>query len=77
VVAPGAVETEALMSVLDDSALGTMVSMTPMRRLALPDDIACAVAYLASDAAAYVTGVMLPVDGGVQVPNLPLGLPDL
>jgi NAD(P)-dependent dehydrogenase (short-subunit alcohol dehydrogenase family) len=36
----------------------------PMRRLATPEDVAEAVAFLASDAAAYITGTVLPVDGG-------------
>jgi 7-alpha-hydroxysteroid dehydrogenase len=76
-VAPGAIETEALGTVLNDEMRQTMISMTPMRRLGRTDDIAAAVVYLASDAASFVTGKVLQVDGGIEAPNLPLGLPDL
>ena len=48
-----------------------------MGRIGEPADIAAAVLYLASPASAYVTGKMLEVDGGIQEPNLDLGLPDL
>jgi 7-alpha-hydroxysteroid dehydrogenase len=76
-VAPGAIETEALGGVLDDSMRETMLSLTPMRRLGTPEDIATAVAYLASDAAGYVTGKVLELDGGMEAANLPLGMEDL
>jgi 7-alpha-hydroxysteroid dehydrogenase len=77
VVAPGAVETEALGVVLDDRLRETMLSLTPLRRLGAVEDIAAAVLYLASDAASYITGKVLEVDGGIETPNAPLGLPDL
>ena len=41
-----------------------MIDMTPMGRLGRPEDVAAAVAYLASDDAAFVTGSELIVDGG-------------
>lgn len=50
---------------------------TPMRRIGQPDDIAAAVLYLASPASSYVTGQILAVDGGLQVPNLDMPFADL
>jgi 7-alpha-hydroxysteroid dehydrogenase len=76
-VAPGAVETEALGTMLNDDMRATMLELTPLRRLGTPEDIALAVAYLASDAGSYVTGKVLELDGGMEAANLPLGLPDL
>ena len=76
-VAPGSIETDALGSVLNDEMRATMTSMTPLRRLGRVDDIAAAVVYLASDAGSFLTGKVIEVDGGLRVPNLPLGLPDL
>jgi 7-alpha-hydroxysteroid dehydrogenase len=77
VVAPGAIETEALGTVLTDEMRQTMISLTPGRRLGRPEDIAAAILYLASDAGSYVTGKVLEVDGGQNIANLPLGIPDL
>ena len=76
-VAPGSIETDALGSVLNDEMRATMTSMTPLRRLGRVEDIAAAVVYLASDAGSFLTGKVIEVDGGLRVPNLPLGLPDL
>lgn len=76
-VAPGSIETDALGSVLNDEMRATMISMTPLRRLGRVEDIAAAVVYLASDAGSFLTGKVIEVDGGLTVPNLPLGLPDL
>lgn len=76
-VAPGSIATEALDSVLDDDLRARMEAGTPLRRIGQPHDIAAAALYLASPAAAYVTGKILEVDGGIEAPNLVLGLPDL
>ena len=76
-VAPGSIETDALGSVLNDDMRRTMTSMTPLQRLGRVEDIAAAVVYLASDAGSFLTGKVIEVDGGLNVPNLPLGLPDL
>ena len=54
-----------------------MVERTPLRRLGEVEDIALAALYLASPAASFVTGKIWEVDGGIEAPNLPLGLPDL
>ena len=77
-IAVGSVATSALEIVLTNDDLRTeMVDKTPMRRLGETDDIAIAALYLASPASSFVTGKILEVDGGIEAPNLALGLPDL
>jgi 7-alpha-hydroxysteroid dehydrogenase len=77
-VAPGSIATSALDIVVNSEPLhDEMVAKTPLRRLGEADDIALAVLYLASDAAAYVTGKILEVDGGIEASNLDMHLPDL
>jgi len=77
-IAVGSVATSALEVVLTDDALRTtMEDTTPLGRIGDPADIAAAVVYLSSEAGAYVTGKVVEVDGGLQMPNLDLGLPDL
>ncbi|OLF16132.1 SDR family oxidoreductase [Actinophytocola xanthii] len=76
-VAVGSVATSALDLVLDnDEVRGRMERATPLRRIGEAQDVAAAVLYLASPAGAYLTGKVLEVDGGLQAPNLDLGLPD-
>ncbi|MCC5952232.1 MAG: SDR family oxidoreductase [Acidimicrobiia bacterium] len=77
-VAVGSTATSALEVVLESDELhDEMVRRTPLRRLGDPDDIAAAVLYLASPAGGWVTGKVLEVDGGLEEPNLDLGIPDL
>jgi 7-alpha-hydroxysteroid dehydrogenase len=77
-VAPGSIATSALEIVVSNEPIhDEMVSKTPLRRLGDADDIALAVLYLASDAASYVTGKILEVDGGIEASNLDMHLPDL
>ena len=77
-VGVGSTATSALDIVTSTPELEeTMESMTPMRRLGTVEDIATAVAYLATPAAGYVTGKTLEVDGGIDVPNLDFNMPDL
>jgi 7-alpha-hydroxysteroid dehydrogenase len=77
-IAVGSVATSALDIVLDDDAMRrTMEEATPMKRIGDPQDIAAAVVYLSSPAGGYITGKVIEVDGGLEYPNLPLGLPDL
>ncbi len=70
-VAPGTIATElAAKAVLtSDDAKQRILSRTPLKRLGQPDEIADAVAYLASDAASYVTGEILVADGGRMALN--------
>jgi NAD(P)-dependent dehydrogenase (short-subunit alcohol dehydrogenase family) len=70
-VAPGTIATElAARAVLtSDAAREKILSRTPMRRLGEPDEIADVVAWLASDAASYVTGEIVTVDGGRMALN--------
>lgn len=77
-IAVGSVATSALDIVLtDDTLRGQMERATPLGRIADPEDIAAAVVFLVSPAACYITGKILEVDGGLDRPNLDLGLPDL
>ena len=77
-VAVGAVATSALDIVLSDEALrGQMERATPLGRIGDPADVAAAVVFLASPAAGYITGKVIEVDGGIEAPNLDLGIPDL
>jgi 7-alpha-hydroxysteroid dehydrogenase len=77
-IAVGSVATSALEIVLtDDNLRSTMESSTPLRRIGDPEDIAAAIVYLCSPAGSYLTGKVLEVDGGLDHPNLDLGLPDL
>jgi NAD(P)-dependent dehydrogenase (short-subunit alcohol dehydrogenase family) len=70
-VAPGTIATElAAQAVLtSDDAKQRILGRTPLKRLGEPSEIADAVAYLASDAASYVTGEILTVDGGRMALN--------
>lgn len=65
-VGPGTIATElARAAVLaDESTRARLMSRTPLRRLGEPEEVADAVAYLLSDAASYITGETLYVDGG-------------
>ncbi len=64
VVAPGFVETD-MTGVLTDEQKATIKTQVPLGRYASPDEVAAAVTWLASDGAAYVTGAVIPVDGGL------------
>ncbi|MBQ7785202.1 MAG: 3-oxoacyl-ACP reductase FabG [Clostridia bacterium] len=61
-VAPGIIETD-MMKAVPKEVIEPMIARIPLRRLGQPEDIAKAFAFLASDDAAYITGVVLSVDG--------------
>jgi NAD(P)-dependent dehydrogenase (short-subunit alcohol dehydrogenase family) len=64
VITPGYVDTD-MTADLTDKRREEMLAAIPVGRTARPEEIAKAVAFLASDDAAYITGAVLPVDGGV------------
>jgi 7-alpha-hydroxysteroid dehydrogenase len=77
-IAVGSVATSALEIVTEDEGMRQrMENATPLQRIGEVDDIAAACLWLASPAGSFVTGKVIEVDGGLQSPNLPLGLPDL
>ncbi len=77
-IAVGSVATSALEVVLQTPEIhDEMVRRTPLKRLGQPEDIAACALYLASSAAGWVTGKVFEIDGGLEEPNLEMGLPDL
>jgi len=64
VVAPGPVATD-MFDAVDDAMRDAITAAVPVGRLGEPSEVAAAVQFLASDAAGYVTGAVLPVDGGL------------
>jgi 7-alpha-hydroxysteroid dehydrogenase len=77
-IAVGSVATSALDIVMQtDELREALESGTPLKRIGRPEEIASAVVYLASEAGAYITGKIIEVDGGIESPNLDMGIPDL
>ncbi len=64
VVAPGYVETD-MTGVLSDEQRAAIKAQVPLARYAAPEEVAGAVMWLAGEHAAYVTGAVIPVDGGL------------
>jgi NAD(P)-dependent dehydrogenase (short-subunit alcohol dehydrogenase family) len=63
-ICPGTVDTPLVRARFDAVAEGFAKARNPMGRVAAPREIATAVVWLLSDAASFVTGIALPVDGG-------------
>ena len=63
-VAPGFIQTDMTENLGDNNPL---LNSIPLGRMGKPEDIAAAVAFLASDSAAYITGEVLKVDGGLAI----------
>jgi len=66
-VAPGLIATSRLSSRTTPEALARLVAATTSKRLAAPAEVAAAIAFLMSPAAAYITGITLPVTGGLHL----------
>lgn len=64
VVAPGPVATD-MTAALGEKRLAELTAVVPLQRMATPEEIAGVVAFLASADAAYITGAVIPVDGGM------------
>lgn len=65
-VAPGITNTD-MMKAQDEKVISYLVNTIPLRRMGEAEDIANAYLFLASDAASYITGAILPVDGGIVI----------
>lgn len=65
-VAPALVETEMNQYMPDDEK-ARVAAATPLKRIAMPDDIAGVVAFLASDDSRFLTGNCIPVNGGLEM----------
>ncbi len=66
VVAPGPVRTD-MTDALTDAQRDNMINQVPVRRMGEPEDVAALVAFLASPQASYITGALIPVDGGLSM----------
>lgn len=73
-VEPGMIRTPAMDNLGDASLNSRIAAAVPLGRLGEPDDIASAMRFLASDAAAYITGQTLVVDGGATLPEVTVGI---
>jgi len=64
VVAPGYIGTD-MLKLIPDTKMSELIKMVPMKKIGGPEDVAHAVTFLLSDLASYITGHVIPVDGGL------------
>ena len=77
-VGVGSTATSALDIVMQSDELRiAMEEATPLKRIGHTEDIAAAVLFLASSAGSFLTGKVIEADGGLDIPNLDFGMPDL
>ena len=66
IVAPGPIDTD-MLAALNEDQHAQIVDLVPMQRVGAPDEVAAAVTFLTSEGAGYITGTVLPVDGGLSM----------
>ncbi len=66
IVAPGPIETD-MLAALNEDQHAQILDLVPLGRIGQPDEIAAAVTFLASEEAGFITGTVLPVDGGLSM----------
>lgn len=66
IVAPGPIDTDMLAALTEDQH-AQIVTMVPLNRVGSPSEVAAAVTFLASEEAGFITGTVLPVDGGLSM----------
>ena len=66
IVAPGPIDTD-MLAALNEDQHAQILDLVPLGRIGQPDEIAAAVTFLASEDAGFITGTVLPVDGGLSM----------
>jgi 3-oxoacyl-[acyl-carrier protein] reductase len=66
-IAPGTIETPMSLEAMGEDYIRRTARTTPLKRNGQPEDVANAVAWLSSPQAAFITGITLPVDGGLNL----------
>ncbi|EKN70985.1 short-chain dehydrogenase/reductase SDR [Neobacillus bataviensis LMG 21833] len=66
-ICPGAIDTPMIAEVLDNEKIAKSYATNPLRRVGKPEEIAHAALFLSSDESSYITGLIMPVDGGWSV----------